>query len=210
MVAIAALAIQCGVPLSATVLAAIVEVESGGSPNALAVNGGVELVRQPRDKHEAALMALWLERHGYNFDAGLAQVNSANFARLGLTVANVFDPCTNLRAAARVFEECQERARARWGEGGRSLSAGLSCYNTGDLTRGESNGYVDRVRARIGPWKIASRKSPSRANSSAAGTVSGLSRRNIARAGTIALENDDVFGQQLADAFGSNPGRAGQ
>ena len=92
-------------------------------------------------------MARWLERHGYNFDAGLAQVNSANLARLGLDVVSVFDPCANLRGASRVLDECFERALPRFGGGERALTAALSCYNTGHFTRGVTNGYVAAVRA---------------------------------------------------------------
>lgn len=36
-------------------------------------------------------------------DVGLAQVNSANFGWLGLTMQTALDPCTNLAAGARVL-----------------------------------------------------------------------------------------------------------
>lgn len=151
MSTLVALLLRCGLVANVEVLAAIVSVESGGNPLALAVNGNYELVRQPRDLGEAVAMARWLVEHGHSFDAGLAQVNSANLARLGLDPASVFDPCTNLRAASQVLQECLDRAGQRWREPGRRMAAAVSCYNTGDLTRGIANGYVEAVRAAGAP-----------------------------------------------------------
>ena len=127
----------------ATVLERVVQAESGGVPHALAVHGDLALVHPPRDRGEAVAMASWLRDRGYGFDAGLAQVSSANFERLGLTVETAFEPCPNLRAAARVLGEC--RARAQRLLGTPALAAILSCYNTGHLTRGERSGYVALV-----------------------------------------------------------------
>src|SRR5690242_11463993 len=123
MLNVVALAAQCGLFADHEVMEAIVRVESQGNPYALAVNGGFELVRSPRNREEAVAMARWLQAHGYNFDAGLAQVNSANLARLGLYAVSVFDPCANLRAASRVLAECHERALARVGGGERAVTA---------------------------------------------------------------------------------------
>jgi type IV secretion system protein VirB1 len=92
-------------------------------------------------------MAAWLAAHRYDFDAELAQVNSANLARLGLDTFSVFEPCANLRAAQRVLDECHARALKRLGDKERALAGALSCYNTGDFTRGVRNGYVGAVRA---------------------------------------------------------------
>lgn len=147
MNALSALIVACGIVRQVNLLVAIVRVESGGNATALAVNGTVELVRAPRDLADAVVMARWLAAHGYNFDAGLAQVNSANFARLGLDTSSVFDPCQNLRAAATVLDECGERARASGLAGAPAWAAALSCYNTGDLSRGIRNGYAAAVGA---------------------------------------------------------------
>jgi type IV secretion system protein VirB1 len=147
MTLLSALIIACGIRGQVELLDAIVRVESGGNAIALAVNGAVELVRAPRDLNDAVAMARWLAAHGYNFDAGLAQVNSANLARLGLDTSSVFEPCANLRAASRVLEECHERALQRSDDEERAIAAALSCYNTGHFTRGVRNGYVGAVRA---------------------------------------------------------------
>jgi type IV secretion system protein VirB1 len=94
-------------------------------------------------------MARWLTDRGHSFDAGLAQVNSANLTRLGLDVASVFATCANLRAASRILGECHERAGQRWRNPQRRLAAALSCYNTGHLSRGIQNGYAAAVLAAL-------------------------------------------------------------
>ncbi len=149
MAAVSALIVACGITGRIGLLEAIVRVESRGDPSALAVNGSVELVRPPRNRDEAVTMARWLGAHGYNFDAGLAQVNSANLARFGLDAASVFEPCANLRAATEILGACRERAQARGLAGATAVAAALSCYNTGDLSRGIRNGYAAAVRAAV-------------------------------------------------------------
>jgi type IV secretion system protein VirB1 len=213
MLSVVALALGCGLVTDDGVLEAIVRVESGGNPFALAVNGDVELVREPRSREEAVGMARWLERHGYNFDAGLAQVNSANMARLGLDVVSVFDPCANLRAASRVLDECFERALLRFGGGERALTAALSCYNTGHFTRGVTNGYVAAVRANAsGPLVLRAHEGTERAVATD-GARAGRRRsdtersgsRAAVRAGRIAraTRRADAFAHPVADAFGA-------
>ncbi len=208
MLNVVGLAVQCGVLVDQGIMEAIVRVESGGNPYALSVNGDVELVREPRNREEAVAMARWLEKHGYNFDAGLAQVNSANLARLGLDVVSVFDSCANLRAASRVLHECYDRASERWGQGERAVTAALSCYNTGSFTHGVATGYVDTVRANAsGPLVVRRRKgmegpaSVQRRKERAAKGKGGGARAVVAR------RPAEVFGKALADAFGE-AGRA--
>jgi type IV secretion system protein VirB1 len=204
MLNMAALAVQCGVLVDQGIMVAIVRIESGGNPNALSVNGDVELVREPRNREEAVTMARWLEKHGYNFDAGLGQVNSANLARLGLDVVSVFDPCANLRAASRVLHECYDRASRRWGEGERAVTAALSCYNTGHLTRGVANGYAGAVRANASGPLVA------QGSEGTAGPTRVPSRKEVAPKGAegggsrdvVAKRPAEVFGEALADAFG--------
>jgi type IV secretion system protein VirB1 len=203
MLNVAALAVQCGLFADREVLAAIVRVESRGNPYALAVNGDVELERNPRNRGEAVVMAHWLQDHGYNFDAGLAQVNSANLARLGLDVVSVFDPCSNLRAASRVLRECHDRAMARLGRGDQAVAAALSCYNTGDFARGVRSGYVAAVRSNVSsPPAI---HAPGRRRAGAA-----TSEKRVKRERRIGLGNRrpeartpraDVFAESLADVF---------
>lgn len=213
MVTVVATAIQCGLAAHAVLLDAIVRVESAGNPHALAVNGDVELIRQPASRDEAVAMARWLLEHGYNFDAGLGQVNSANFSRLGLDVVSVFEPCANLRAASRVLDECYDRAYARIGRQAGALTAALSCYNTGHFTRGVTNGYVDAVRASAaGPLLLRTRDAtaPTIATADAGAGPQAIEKEAVGRpvamnAGRVgrAARRGDAFAQHTADAFGT-------
>ena len=74
-----ALALQCVPPSVAPIMVGIAEHESGLDPVAIHRNANGTV------------------------DVGLAQVNSANFAWLGLTLQTALDPCRNLAAGARVL-----------------------------------------------------------------------------------------------------------
>lgn len=139
------LAARCAPDVHPATLAAIVQTESGGNPYAIGVNKGQRLKRQPRSAVEALAVAHKLLAAGANIDFGWGQINVKNLAWLGLSVVDVFDPCRNLEAAGRVLGECYGRAVRKQGEGQGALRSALSCYNTGSLVRGRSNGYVARV-----------------------------------------------------------------
>ncbi|WP_282436630.1 MULTISPECIES: transglycosylase SLT domain-containing protein [unclassified Novosphingobium] len=146
--ALALLLTTCSPSVAPQTMNAIVMAESGGDPLRIGVNSGAALVRQPANMAEAIATARGLVAKGANFDAGLAQINSANFARLGLTPETVFEPCVNLRAAASVLAENYQRARK---DGiARPLDAAISEYNSGNRNRGITNGYVGRVYAAVG------------------------------------------------------------
>jgi type IV secretion system protein VirB1 len=136
---------QCAPGVPTSIVQAIVRTESGFNPLAINVNRGFKLARQPASRREAEIWAKWLIANGYNFDAGLMQINTSNWRKLGLTVENVFDPCENIRGGAKLFSENYNRAAATFGSSGISLHAALSAYNTGDFTSGIQNGYVSRV-----------------------------------------------------------------
>ena len=55
-------------------------------------NGGVRLPRQPRNKSEAVATAEWLKTNGYDFDAGVGQINVRNLGWLGMSIGDLFDP----------------------------------------------------------------------------------------------------------------------
>ena len=145
---------QCAPQVSAVTMAAIVRVESGGNPLALNINGPRQLTRQPKSRDEAVTWASWLVAQGHSVDMGLAQVNSGNLERLGVSVAQMYDPCANLAAGARILTEFYGGAAHRYGEGQVALQAALSAYNTGNHLKGLRNGYVDKVRlAAYRPWR---------------------------------------------------------
>jgi type IV secretion system protein VirB1 len=110
----------------------LVITESGGDTLRINVNKG------PRVHAETVTEgAALVRRHmaaGYTVDVGLAQINSANFARLGASIEQVFDPCTNLQLASRVLQDGYALASRSYG-GLDAISATYSLYNTGSLTR---------------------------------------------------------------------------
>lgn len=141
---------RCAPGIHPVTLSAVVRHESSGNPYAIGVNGGARLARQPRTKDEAVATARMLQRKGVNFDSGLGQVNVRNVGWLGVSISDLFDPCVNLRSAATVLSDCYARATKARLTGQAAVHAALSCYNTGSLTKGLSNGYVAKVAAKAG------------------------------------------------------------
>lgn len=145
----AEIAAQCAPEIHQTTLATLVQHESGGNPYAIGVNGDYVLKRQPKTKAEAIKKAKWLLANGYNFDAGLGQINIRNAKRMGISIPQLFEPCENLRAASKILTACYERASARDKDEQKALRAALSCYNTGNLSKGLTNGYVKKVIKKV-------------------------------------------------------------
>lgn len=141
------LIVQCAPNVAPSTLLAVVRVESGGRPYALNVNGGKRLPRQPESKAEASSWASWLIDKGYSVDLGLAQVNSQHLKRFGLSVEQIFDPCTNLAAGAKILRDNYANAAQRYSLPQEALGAALSAYNTGNHQGGFANGYVAKVTA---------------------------------------------------------------
>jgi len=137
---------------------AVVTVESGFKPYAIGVVGGV-LDRQPRNRAEALATVDELVAHGWNFSAGLAQINSRNFQRLGLTSHTAFDPCKNLQAMQVVLSECFSRTPPKVSEQA-ALRMAFSCYYSGNFVTGFEHGYVQRV-AQVSPsWRRVRSEQP--------------------------------------------------
>lgn len=133
------------------------QVESAHRPHAIGYkvvrrsDGAVfHLVSKPRNVDEAKDMARWFIQHGYKFDAGIAQVNSVNFERYGITPENMFDACTSIRTGARILQECYARASSKFKDEQTALGAAVSCYQSGNFNTGYSTGYVSLVRAAAG------------------------------------------------------------
>ena len=73
------------------------------------------------------------------------QVNSLQFAALGLTVGAACDPCRNLQAGAHLLMAAYVPPPPG-ADAQPALRQALSRYNTGDPARGLANGYVGRVQ----------------------------------------------------------------
>ena len=141
---IAAALLACAANVAPVTLEAVVRVESGGNPLAIHVNRLVGMQPHPATLAEAVATAQHYVAGGYSVDLGLMQVNSRNLVPLGTTIAQVLDPCANVRAGAAILTATYAEAVRSRGEGQAALQAALSAYNTGNFDRGFSNGYVAR------------------------------------------------------------------
>ena len=140
--AIIVLAQQCAPEIATEAVVPLVLTESGGDDLSININKGPR-VRVASIAEGAALVRRYMAA-GYTVDVGLAQVNSVNFARLGVDVEQAFDTCTNLRLASSMLRAGYGLAIQHY-TGLDAISATYSLYNTGTLTRGFRNGYVGRV-----------------------------------------------------------------
>jgi type IV secretion system protein VirB1 len=128
-------------------LEAVIAVESRGDPLAIFDNT-TRRAWHPHDQVEAIALAQRLVTAGHVVDIGLMQVDSANLPALGLSGAQAFDPCTNVRAGGTILAADYAAAMQRWGEGQIALQHALSAYNAGNFYRGFRNGYVARYYGR--------------------------------------------------------------
>lgn len=126
----------------------IVKVESGGNMLAINVNGiGNKLQWQPSSLNEAIVTTRHLVNLGYSVDVGYAQINSQHFinngflAKSGIGIEDIFDPCINLNAGAKIFGDA-------YLSHGKDTVKALSVYNTGSPTKGVQNGYVAKVASK--------------------------------------------------------------
>jgi type IV secretion system protein VirB1 len=152
------LAEECAPDIPLVTLRAIARTESAFHPYALSLNyprrtarehgmssGGIALARQPRTLTEAQAWTQYLLKRGRSVSVGLMQVNSEHLADLNLTADQLFDPCTNIRAAARLLTAKYQQAAAISGDGQAALQQALSEYNSGSAFLGVANGYVTSV-----------------------------------------------------------------
>ncbi|WP_224014137.1 lytic transglycosylase domain-containing protein [Paraburkholderia tropica] len=140
---------QCAPDVGPVTMAAIIRTESGGVPWRIGDNTNGSSYTLPT-KELAIARATELVNAGHNLDLGLGQINVRNLRSLGLTIDQVFEPCANITAAARVLTWGYQRAVKAYGPGQKALLAAISTYNTGSLTAGFDNGYVQHVTANSG------------------------------------------------------------
>ena len=122
-----ALALACAPAVHSDTALALVHAESSLNPHAIGVVGGW-LERQPQTKAEALATARQLQREGWNFSIGLAQINRDNLPRLRLTLEDAFDPCSNLQSMQTVLGDCFNRASISSEDRQHALRRALSCY----------------------------------------------------------------------------------
>ncbi|THA00575.1 lytic transglycosylase domain-containing protein [Rodentibacter pneumotropicus] len=103
-------------------------------------------VKQPTDFNSAVLTAQQLDKEGKNYSVGLMQINKHNFAKYGVTLEQMFEPCNNLQVAQQILQDCYQRSG--------SVNDALSCYYSGNFLRGykkdfRGTSYVERVHAQL-------------------------------------------------------------
>lgn len=125
-------------------MTAIIRVESGGNPHALHDNTSGRTYH-PISAFRAAEVARTLVAAGHSVDLGLGQINSMNLPGLGLSVDDMFDPCTNIQVGARILAQDYQRATWRFGPGQIALRHAIGAYNTGSIFAGRT--YISLVLA---------------------------------------------------------------
>ncbi|EMJ2323781.1 lytic transglycosylase domain-containing protein [Salmonella enterica] len=142
--------LQCAPDIAPETLNAIVSVESARKPYVVAnVTDGTS--HYFNDKEKAVTFLNKLEHDKKNYSAGIMQVNSANFKSLHLNNDTVFDPCSNIRAGAVILKDCWERAISANPDEQKALRDTMSCYYSGNFTRGykkestDGKSYIQRI-----------------------------------------------------------------
>jgi len=202
------LAKKCAPDISPFTMGYIVGHESENNRFAIGINSKtVKLPAKPTNEGEAKAIFADLMSRKISFDAGLGQINSANIRAYGMSPEQVFNGCENLKMAQRILKDCYAAAVKKYPAGQAALRHALSCYNTGSLTAGITNGYVEKVIAQIpqsnslkvpklvrdGEQEEQSQPDESRMNTD----IGPAASQQAVNSSEI-----DVFSQSVPDAFG--------
>ena len=135
---------QCAPNVASSTLTAVINVESANHPLAVHINGAKKATLYPGSLSEAVTIANAAIKQGHSVDLGLMQINSRNLGSLGYSVADMFNPCLNIHAGARILSSDYKQAMITKEAGEPALKAALSAYNTGNFSSGFLNGYLDK------------------------------------------------------------------
>jgi type IV secretion system protein VirB1 len=152
------LAARCAPNAAVDTLEAVALTESALHPYALSLNypwtvaaynglhnQEVYLTRQPATLTEAIHWTRWFHSRGYTVSIGLMQINSENAAKYGVTVHQLFDPCTNVAIGARLLGDIYSTTPHSSNPDLNALISTFSVYNSGTYTTGLKNGYASTV-----------------------------------------------------------------
>lgn len=131
-VALTALIHRCAPDVRPATMTGIVRVESGGHPYAIDDNTTGRRY-EPKSKGRAVALLRRLLQAGHRVDAGVAQIDSENFRRHGLTPATVFNACRNVRTGAAIFHKGYQKAVHAGLSGQRAVYHAFEAYNSGRL-----------------------------------------------------------------------------
>lgn len=135
---------QCASGVAPSTMAAIIKVESAGNPWAIGDNTTKSRVTPtPKSAEEAVIVATRLIAMGHSLDMGLSQINSTNLKAYGVSVKQIFDPCTNISVGSAILSNFYKKSVAKYGPGETSLFHALSAYNTGSFFKGPT--YVNKI-----------------------------------------------------------------
>jgi type IV secretion system protein VirB1 len=156
------IAAKCAPSAAVDTLLAVALTESGLHPYALSLNypatvaaynglhnQEVYLTRQPTTLPEAMQWTRWFQSHGYTVSIGLMQISSENAASYGVTVRELFNPCTNVAIGARLLGELYSATPHSRKPDLHALISTFSAYNSGSLTAGVKNGYASTVMSKV-------------------------------------------------------------
>ena len=134
--------LSCAPTVGVQTMAGLIEHESGW--HEFAINDNTEhRAYFPSSYFAAIYLARGLLRRGDNIDAGLAQINSANWPAYGLTPYTVFEPCSNVRVGANILSNNYREAEHLYPSGDPALTHALSMYHSGRPDAALS--YAERV-----------------------------------------------------------------
>ncbi|OTH42176.1 lytic transglycosylase, partial [Pseudomonas aeruginosa] len=131
-----ALALQCAPAVHPSTLYPVVKAESALNPYAIGVKDGA-LSRQPQSLAEALAAVKKLVEEGKSFAVGLGQVHRQHFdASDPRQVAEMFEPCHNLKRSAEELRRCYGQARLVSSSDQAAIRKAFSCYYSGNFTTG--------------------------------------------------------------------------
>ncbi len=131
--------------------ASIVSIEATnptlGAPDTNAIDDDTTRTSYYPQSREAAIeLATSLLARGHVLDLGVAQVNDGNLSGLGHTVADAFDPCTDLQMGEKILVSGWNTALAHYGAQAPIfilMDSTASEYNSNTLTRSQE--YMRRM-----------------------------------------------------------------
>lgn len=145
-VAFAELAQSCAPMVAVETLAAVVSIESGFSPFAIRINTDHRPPAAVSSKREAIQSATALVAAGADIDLGLGGINVSTLQRLGVSIADAFDSCTNLKITGTLLDRYY-RAAVRSGASTAVAERTMlnAYYGNGETEGGESSGFDRQV-----------------------------------------------------------------
>lgn len=123
---------RCAPHVAPRTALAIIAVESGGYPWSVNDNDTNYSHRfASREEAEGYLRGRLAADPDASIDIGLAQLNSTNMRGLGLSVNEVFEPCTNVAMGMRILQGAYASALTRFGPTRQALFEAFAAYNGG-------------------------------------------------------------------------------